>query len=955
MGPDSKYLVIGTKILVMVCGLVVITSCAVGFFTYWRFKQALVARELNELSTLSRVASARFLAGVSNVRADAEVLSGLPAVQGFVRATFAGGVDPFDGSTEKQLRTRIAIIFESLLRSKPDYVQARLIGVADGGREMIRVDRLGEEGDIRLVPDSQLLRKGDRTYFQEAVKTPRGQVYLSEVELNREHDNRLTMPHLPVIRAAMPLYTPQGEVFGIVVVNRSLSPVFEELRRNIQSEQSLYITNDQGDFLRHPDPTKAFGFELGRRHRLQEEFPRLQHVVSDKGENARPVIEHTNAGVPLALGWNRVSFDPDRPDRFFTFALAVPYEIVSAEPIRARNVSILVAFAVLVPALAIGYAHSRTLANPLQQIAAAAKAFGRDESEIDLPLDANDETGIVARALQSMIDQVRSRTDALEAEIVERKRAEQVGREQAARIYAIVNSVVDAIITISPDGRVESLNPAAERMFGYSANEVIGQNVKMLMPEPFRGEHDQYLRNYMETGIPKIIGKGREVIGVRKNGISFPIDLAVSDVQLGDRRMFTGVVRDMTERKRAEQLLVEQSARIQAIVNSVIDAIITIRPDGTVESLNPAAERMFGYSADEVLGQNVKMLMPEPFRGEHDQYLRNYLETGVPKIIGTGREVIGVRKDGTQFPIDLAVSQVQLGDRRMFTGVVRDISARKRSESDLVQANHELARRAAAIERFNKQLSRSNDELKQFAYVASHDLQEPLRKVTSFCEMLRDEYGDKLDAEAQTYIDYAVGGALRMKALVSDLLDYSRVETQGRPLTPTPAENALAEAIDNLEMTIAEAGATVEGTPLPVVAADRAQLVRLFQNLIANAIKYRSDAPPRVNVWAAEQDDEWVFHVQDNGLGIDPQYHARIFVIFQRLHSREAYAGTGIGLAVCKRIVERFGGRIWVESTLGEGSDFCIALPKVEAAVNDSPKQGQENELDTDRLVLQAD
>jgi PAS domain S-box-containing protein len=827
MGQDSKYLGIGTKIIVMVCGLVVVTSAAVGYLTYRSFKNALISRELSELSTLSRVASARFLAGVSNARADAQFLSSAPAVEALVRAHLSGGIDSVEGETEEKLRDRVAAVFKSLLQAKPDYVQARLIGIADNGREFLRVDRFGEAGSIRIVPIADLQQKGDRDYFQEAAKLAPGEAYLSEVGLNREYFNQLTLPHQPVIRAAAPIFTSRGDLFGILVINRDLSGLFDELRRNMPADQSLYFANDQGDYLLHPDATKTFGFELGQRHRLQDEFPKLQRVLLDPSQNAIPVVETSNEGAQLALGWNQVSFDPDHPERFVTFALAVPYEIVSAEPIRARNLSILVALAVLVPALAIGFALSRTLAIPLQQIAAAAKAFGRDETEIDLPLDASDETGVVARALQKMIGQVRSRTEALEAEIIERKRAEQVGREQSARIHSIVNSVVDAIITINPDGTVESLNSAAERIFGYAANEVLGQNVKMLMPEPFRGEHDQYLRNFLETGVAKIIGKGREVTGVRK--------------------------------------------------------------------------------------------------------------------------------DGTQFPIDLAVSQVQLGHRRMFTGVVRDISARKRSESDLVQANHELARRAAAIERFNKQLARSNDELKQFAYVASHDLQEPLRKVTSFCEMLRDEYRDKLDAEAVTYIDYAVGGALRMKSLVSDLLDYSRVETQGKPLTPTPADNALAEAIDNLEMTIAEAGATVKGAPLPVVAADRAQLVRLFQNLIANAIKYRSDAPPRVNVWADAQDDEWVFHIQDNGLGIDPQYHARIFVIFQRLHSREAYSGTGIGLAVCKRIVERFGGRIWVESTLGEGSEFCFALPKVEAALNDSPKEGQKNELNTDRLVLQAD
>jgi light-regulated signal transduction histidine kinase (bacteriophytochrome) len=264
---------------------------------------------------------------------------------------------------------------------------------------------------------------------------------------------------------------------------------------------------------------------------------------------------------------------------------------------------------------------------------------------------------------------------------------------------------------------------------------------------------------------------------------------------------------------------------------------------------------------------------------------------------------------------------------------VLDSRSVERLEADLVRAHAELARRSAAIERVNRQLTRSNEDLQQFAFVAAHDLQEPLRKVTAFCELLRDEYRDRLDGTALAYIDHAVNGALRMKALVSDLLEFSRVETQGKPLVPTSTEDALAQAIENLELPIEEAGATVECDRLPTIAADRAQLIRLFQNLIGNAIKYRSDAPPRVHVWAEPQDDEWIFHVEDNGIGIDPRHHDRIFVVFQRLHSREAYAGTGIGLAVCKRIVERFGGRIWVHSTPGRGSEFCFALPRLNSVI----------------------
>ena len=246
--------------------------------------------------------------------------------------------------------------------------------------------------------------------------------------------------------------------------------------------------------------------------------------------------------------------------------------------------------------------------------------------------------------------------------------------EGDARTRAILDAAVDAILTIDDKGLVESLNPAAERLFGYSKAEVIGQNVKMLMPAPYQAEHDGYLTNYLTTGIKKIIGIGREVVGRRKDGSTFPMHLAVSELKLGDRTMFTGIARDITNLRTAMSRLEESEGRTRAILDAAVDAILTIDERGTVESMNPSAERLFGYSRDEVMGHNVKMLMPSPYQGEHDGYLTNYLTTGKRKIIGIGREVVGRRKDGSTFPMHLAVSELKLGDRRVFTGIARDIS-----------------------------------------------------------------------------------------------------------------------------------------------------------------------------------------------------------------------------------------------------------------------------------------
>jgi two-component system, LuxR family, sensor kinase FixL len=501
----------------------------------------------------------------------------------------------------------------------------------------------------------------------------------------------------------------------------------------------------------------------------------------------------------------------------------------------------------------------------------------------------------------------------LEQQLEERT---QESAEAEERMRSVVNHVVDGIISIDDRGTVATFNPAAERIFGYLAAEVIGQNIKMLMPEPFHSEHDGYIANYLRTGKAKIIGLGREVIGRRKDGSTFAMELAISVFRLGQSRCFTGIVRDITERKRTEEELREAEERMRSIVDHVIDGIITIDESGTVESYNPAAERIFGYSASEVIKQNVKMLMPDPFHSEHDGYLANYLHSGEAKIIGIGREVVGRRKDGSTFPMDLAVSEFHLGQRRYFTGIVRDISDRKRAESELLKTAQELAR--------------SNLDLEQFAYVASHDLQEPLRAVSGCVQVLKKRYQGQLDSRADELIVHTVDGVGRMQTLIDDLLSYSRVGTRAEPIEPIDCQVCLAQSLANLEATIAEADAVITHDPMPVVMADAAQLTQLFQNLISNAIKFRGQKPPKVHIAAKRSANDWGFAVTDNGIGMEPEYFDRIFVIFQRLHTRTEYPGTGIGLAICKKIVERHGGRISVTSAPGRGSTFCFTIPDKE-------------------------
>jgi signal transduction histidine kinase len=277
--------------------------------------------------------------------------------------------------------------------------------------------------------------------------------------------------------------------------------------------------------------------------------------------------------------------------------------------------------------------------------------------------------------------------------------------------------------------------------------------------------------------------------------------------------------------------------------------------------------------------------------------------------------------------------------------VAQEIGQRRRAEMEVRTLNTDLERRVAdrtaELSERAKELARSNSELQQFAYVASHDLQEPLRMVASFTQLLAKRYSEKLDDDAREFINYAVDGATRMQTLISDLLNYSRVGTQGKPLVPTDCDALLRRVVEIIQFNIKESGAKIECDPMPMVMADSQQLGQLFQNLITNAIKFHGEEPPRVWISAERNGNDWKISVRDNGIGISQEHSDRIFIIFQRLHTKTEYPGTGIGLAICKKIVERHGGRIWVEPSAGRGSTFCFTI----AAAENQTRGRERNEL----------
>ena len=367
------------------------------------------------------------------------------------------------------------------------------------------------------------------------------------------------------------------------------------------------------------------------------------------------------------------------------------------------------------------------------------------------------------------------------------------------------------------------------------------------------------------------------------------------------------VLRDITERKRAEQ----NRAMLAALIASTQYAILTMRVDRTVLSWNSGAAKLYGYSADEMIGRHIKVLNPPERDPEFGSLLMSRLADGG----GTEEfETRCRRKDGTVVDVAAAMAPMRgaRGEVIAVSSISYDITDRKRAEAQLLARTEEL--------------TRSNAELEQFAYVASHDLQEPLRMVASYLQLIEQRYKGKLDADADDFIHFAVDGAVRMKQLINDLLLFSRAGRDGKSASVDLAK-VVEQVLEVLKLAIDDAHATVTYDPMPSVIGAESRLGEVIQNLVGNALKFRGKLAPAVHIGCERHGEQWMFSVRDNGIGMSPEFHDRIFVMFQRLHGRTEFTGTGIGLAVCKRVIEHHGGRIWVESTPGQGSTFFFTLP----------------------------
>ena len=492
-----------------------------------------------------------------------------------------------------------------------------------------------------------------------------------------------------------------------------------------------------------------------------------------------------------------------------------------------------------------------------------------------------------------------------------------------ALFRAVVEAALDAIVVIDRDGRVRSVNAATERIFGYSAAELTGRNVRMLMPEPYAGEHDDYLANYLRTGEKKIIGIGREVAGRRKDGSTFPMDLSVGEAKVAGEAIFVGIIRDISERKAAEAAQRESELRLRSLLDTVPDGIVVIDDRGMIQSFSPAAERLFGYASAEIAGHNVSILMPSPYREGHDSYLDRYLRTGERRIIGIGRVVVGLRKGGETFPMELQVSEFGSAGKRFFTGFVRDLTEQQAAKRRIQDLQAELLH--------TSRLS----VMGQMASTMAHELNQPLTAVMNYLEAARHllESGSQSAERIGGLMSRAVAQAERAGDVIRQLRQFVRKgETDHRAESlNTLVEEALALALVGARLSGVRVTLALDHS-LPPVLVDAVQVQQVVLNLVRNAIEAmeageRRELSITTRVTASANMAEVT--VADSGPGIAPEIADRLFQPFVTTKEN----GMGLGLSICREIVEAHQGRLSVAPAPSGGAVFRLTLPMPPAEV----------------------
>ncbi len=889
---------------ILVGSLVLVSSAAIGWTTYQQLNRHLVEAELRELHREAELAAARFDDLLDDLRANARLLALTPPTSGYLRAVGNDGIDPQDGtSTASAWISRLETIFRRFMQENPAYIQIRFLVREPNGLEPLRLE--ARDGEIVRISDSELRQKDDRYSFHDAMQVAgAGETNLSRLGLKQEN-GAAVVPLVPFLRAVAPVVFDDGLPPAAVVVDVAVDTFFDRVGQQNPAGRMFFVVDDAGDFVVHRDPDRRFATELGHGHRLaatdavQATSDTFGSVDSNDKERVVGVARQQHA-----LG--------------LSFILSGDTDVLYPKLVEARDEVVRTSFFILIVTLVATVLMARLFAVRLRALARGAKEVAAGNYELALTDPGEDEVGELAIAMSGMASDIREKIDHL-------KLAEQKLGENSHLLEAFIqNAPIMIFVKDAAELRFEQFNRAAEEITGFSAADMLGKNDFDFFPE-------EEAQHFTEMDRRVMAGKGAVVVGdekvTRKDGtqrILHTKKVAIRD-DSGKLISLLGISEDVTDIRHAALDVAYNEQRFRSIVDTAAEGIVTIDEHGIVLTFNQAATQIFGYGEDEVVGHNVSMLMPDPDRSRHDGYLANYLASGDAKIIGVGRDVTGVRRNGTPFPMRLSIGEASMDGRPTFTGIVHDLTAEKDNERRLVMAMQDA--------------EKANRAKSDFLATMSHELRTPLNAIIGYSEMLVEdaEKGESVEDLADDLGKIRNAGR-HLLGLINDVLDLSKIEAGGVEVDVTAfsADVLMQEVVDTIRPLIEKSGNRFDveiGEEISEIRTDPARLRQILINLLGNAAKFTRDGIVRLTVSlrsnSAKDERELLIQVSDTGIGIEKQQLERVFVAFSQadVSTSRNYGGTGLGLAITRSFCELLGGTIKVKSTPGKGSTFSVVLP----------------------------